>query len=185
MNASEESHRDYSRAARHIQSLLLQVRSIDLEEPTGYGSPNKLLGKLQVTDVVIEPTSYVPAIPILAEPRTFTAIIPANKAIKVAKAIKEKYEIELGKVQNRLPLTLGIVFAERRTPLPAILDAGRRMLKQSTDDETWTIDKVDAADPQKVKLTVKRDGQTILITVPTVMGDGKTEDALVPLLAAQ
>jgi len=179
LNVPEESHNDYSSAARHIQRHLLHTRSFDLEEPTGYGSPNKLLGKFQVTDVVIEPTPYVPAISLLTEPRTFMAIVPADKAIEVTKAIKAKYEKEMGKVRNRLPLTLGIVFAERRTPLPAILDAGRRMLKQPTDGETWTIDKVDPY-PQKIELTMKKDGQTITIAVPIMMGDGKTKDVWYP-----
>ncbi|HEY4036888.1 MAG TPA: CRISPR-associated protein Csx11 [Ktedonobacteraceae bacterium] len=183
LNAPKESRRDYLSAATYIQDLL-QNRLIDLEEPGGYrpyGSTNNVLGKLQITDVIIEPTPYVPAISLLTEPRTFMAIVPADKAIEVAKAIMTKYEKEMGKVRNRLPLTLGIVFAGRRTPLPAILDAGRRLLKQSTDDETWIINEVDrSARPQEIKLTMKKDEQTIMITVPTVMGDGETKDVWYP-----
>ncbi len=101
----------------------LQVgQYISVEEPTGYGSPNKPLGKLQITDEVIaEQTPYIPAITILTEPRTFMALVPADKALNVAEAIRAKYEQEMSKVRNRLPLTMGIVFAGRRTPLPAIL----------------------------------------------------------------
>ncbi len=181
LNAPKESCSDYSSAAIYIQSLLRQARSMDLEEPAGYGNSNKPLGKLQITKVVIEPTPYVPAISLLAEPRTFMAIVPADKAIKVVNAIWAKYEEEMGKVRNRLPLILSIVFAERRTPLPAILDAGRRMLKQSTGDETWMIDKVDHhVYPQEIELTRTKDEQTITVKVPTLMGDGKTEDLWYP-----
>ena len=35
----------------------------------------------------------------------------------------------MGKVRNRLPLTLGVVYGGRRTPLASLLDAGRRMLR--------------------------------------------------------
>ena len=179
LGATKESASEAT-AGNYIRDELrkLQGVSLPIEEPTGYGSPNKVLGTLEI-QTVSEGSSYIPAISILAEPRTFMAIIPADKALGVAKAIREKYEKEMGKVQNRLPLTLGIVFAERRTPLPAILDAGRRMLKQPTDSEPWTIDKVDPY-PQKIELTMKKDKQTILVTVPTVMGDGETKDVWYP-----
>ena len=119
---------DYSLAAKDLPDYL-KGKSFPVEEPTGYGSQNKLLGTLHISEVMPETTPYVPAITILTEPRTFMALVPADKAMDVASAIKGKYETEMGKVRNRLPLTLGIVFAGRRTPLPAILDAGRRMLE--------------------------------------------------------
>jgi len=38
----------------------------------------------------------------------------------------------MGKVRNRLPLHLGVVYAHRRTPLRAVLGAGKRMLRSLT-----------------------------------------------------
>ena len=68
------------------------------------------------------------------------ALVPADKALDVAQAIKTKYETEMGKVRNRLPLTLGLVFAQARTPLAAVLDAGRRMLKRKPQEQDFTIE---------------------------------------------
>jgi CRISPR-associated Csx11 family protein len=200
MQTNDYDH-DNSQAAKDLLDYL-SGKTFTVEEPTGYGSPNKPLGTLQITGVTIENTPYVPAIPILTEPRTFMALVPANKAMDVAKAIKVRYEEEMGKVRNRLPLTLGIVFAERRTPLPAILDAGRRMLKQSTESGTWKVESIDkSAWPDHVTLTLRKispsqdqdqqsqdqdektpeqNRQTLTLEVPTIMGDEMTEDVWYP-----
>ena len=185
LNAPEQYQKDYCTAAMYVRDLLRNGGPFDVEEPTGYGSPNKLRGKLRITDVTPEMTPYVPAIPILAEPRTFMALVPASKALDVAKAIKTKYEVEMGKVRNRLPLTLGLAFASSRTPLSAILAAGRRMLKQPIENEFWEIKKIEpphAPDswPDEVTLTLEREGQSLQVRVRTVMGDGKTRDDWYP-----
>ncbi|MGI9057473.1 MAG: CRISPR-associated protein Csx11 [Ktedonobacteraceae bacterium] len=172
---------DYKAAAEYIQSLLPEGELLDIELPTGYGSSNKALGKLRIKKVEVETTSYTPAIPILAEPQTFMALVPADKAIAVVDAIKEKYEREMGKVRNRLPLSMGVVFAGSRTPLPAILDAGRRMLRHPTASETWNVAGVDKGEwPLKVSLTLKKGERTIELVVPTIMGDQITEDVWYP-----
>lgn len=139
LNAPEGFQKDYCTAAMFVRDVLLKKGEFDVEEPTGYGDPNKLCGKLKIKNVVSEPTPYVPAITILAEPRNFMALVPANKALNVVEAIKAKYEIEMGKVRNRLPLTVGVVFAGSRTPLAALLDAGRRMLKFKSEEKKWKV----------------------------------------------
>ncbi len=152
-----------------------------IEEPTGYGNPNKVLGTLHIDDVSVENTAYVPVVPILTEPSSFMAIVPADKALSVANAIKNKYEKEMGKVRNRLPLSVGIVYAGSRTPLPAILDAGRRMLKQPVEAEHWeVVTSTGKLHPEMVTLELKQNETTLIIEVPTIMGDGITEDVWYP-----
>jgi hypothetical protein len=135
------------------------------------------------------PERYVPAIPILAEPRTFMALVPAKSALAVAQAIKAKYEREMGKVRNRLPLTLGVVYAGRRTPLAAVLDAGRRMLsRRPMADSRWQVAAgVELQDiapddgwPKRVLVSLRRDDRQIHVKVSTVMGDGDTRDVWYP-----
>jgi len=183
LGASKAEYENDSQAAEYVQGYL-EGKTFDIEEPTGYGSSNKALGKLKVTAVKPENTSYVPAVPILKEPRTFMALVPADKALQVARAIKEKYEDEMGKVRNRLPLTLGVVFAGARTPLPAILDAGRRMLKQPIEPTQWQVKAVDLhLYPEKVLLTLGpgQGGEPSLpLDIPAIMGDGETEDVWYP-----
>jgi len=182
---AEYEDKDDSKVAGYIRGGL-KGKSFDIDEPTGYGSPNKPLGKLHITDVTFDYIPYIPAIPILAEPRTFMALVPADKALQVAEDIKQKYEREMGKVRNRLPLTFGIVFASRRTPLPAILDAGRKMLRQLSKNESWEVTNIASpcpccnSWPSEIKLTLQREKQTLSVAISTVMGDGKTEDVWYP-----
>jgi len=141
--------------------------------------------------------AYSHAISILAEPRTFMALVPADKALEVVKAIKIKYEREMGKVRNRLPLHLGVVFAHRRMPLRSILDAGRQMLKQKAlgNHDTWTVKSIvrgvlpsekaalaDGSNQFKCTATVEieRNGRSLTWYVPLKMGDGQTEDLWYP-----
>lgn len=139
LNAPEESCTDCSAAATYVRQRLIENGPFAVEEPTGYGSPNKLIGTFRISSVEQEFTSYSPAISLLTEPRIFMALVPADSAMNVAKAITKKYVGEMGKVRNRLPLTMGIIFSGSRTPMTAILDAGRRMLKQLVNEEPWTL----------------------------------------------
>jgi len=170
-----------------------------LEEPTGYGGTNRDLGAITVDTVERIEQPYPPVIPILAEPRTFMALVPARHALDVACAIKTKYEREMGKVRNRLPLHLGIVYAHRRTPLRAVMDAGRRMLKQKALDPVgeWRVaEKVTKqtgslprgltdgthqfAEWYAVRLENRTLDRSLTWYIPAVMGDGQTEDAWYP-----
>lgn len=141
--------------------------------------------------------AYSTAIPILAEPRTFMALVPADKSLEVIEAIKTKYEREMGKVRNRLPLHLGVVYFQRRTPLRSALDAGRQMLtyKSPDDKQLWQVqstskgqlpnEKKDLANGTKqfdetITLSLTQDDRTITWHVPNRMGDGNTPDVWYP-----
>lgn len=167
---------------RPVHEVLQKGTTLTIEEPVGYGGKNKDWDKIAITDAQPLPGEYTPAIPILAEPRTFMALVPADRALEVVKDIKAKYEREMGKVRNRLPLTLGAVYFGRRTPLAAALDAGRRMLRrpgQTVQAEVAAISSVKPW-PKKIALTLKLGEREIVVSVPTVMGDGKTEDCWYP-----
>lgn len=154
---------------------------------------------IEIADIDYQDTAYATAIPILAEPRTFMALVPADKALDVVSAIRAKYEREMGKVRNRLPLHLGVVYFQRRTPLRAALDAGRRMLKYelgSLKEEVWTVKSVDSngalPEPkqalangtqqfdQTIIVELAQHGRALTWCVPAVMGDGVTPDNWYP-----
>lgn len=154
-----------------------------LEEPAGYGNNTKVWGEVQVTAVQEIPDShYLPIIPILAEPRSFMALVPADRSLDILQQIKLKYEREMGKVRNRLPLHLGVVYFSRRTPLRAVLDAGQTLLKRTASAQSWCVKTVQqeapAADKQQqaITLTLERNGSTITWSVPVVMGDGSQDN---------
>lgn len=142
LGAKSEEYTNDEDTAEFVRQRLLN-QQVTIEEPTGYGSPNKLRGTLNISNITFDATEYSPVIPILAEPRTFMALVPADKSLEVVKAIQTKYEREMGKVRNRLPLHLGVVYFQRRTPLRAALDAGRQMLtyKSPTDKQLWKCDR--------------------------------------------
>ena len=182
--------------------------TLTIEEPTGYGAKNKNWGSIKIENVEpIQDSKYTPAIPILAEPRTFMAIVPADKALNLVSKINEKYEREMGKVRNRLPLHVGVVFAPHKTPLRTILDAGRRMMIEKTayvdgwkviekkviEKEYFTKDaellpETLCNDPhftECVRLKLTRDNRTAVWHVPLSMGDGKTKDNWYPYVFVQ
>ena len=182
------------------KKLKKEIRNtLTIEEPTGYGSQNKVWGTITIKKVTEIPESiYTPAIPILAEPRTFMALVPADKALDVVSKIKNKYEKEMGKVRNRLPLHLGVIYAPYKTPLRVILDSGRRMLKQTSPTaDGWRVSALSDALPlpdalktyshfKKYRcLELKKDGHCAVWYVPLMMGDGKTGDIWYPYVFVQ
>ncbi len=165
-----------------VEKVVLPGHKYYLEEPTGYGGANARRGIVAVDTVERIEQPYAPVIPILAEPRTFMALVPANRALAVVKAIKTKYETEMGKVRNRLPLTLGVVYAGRRMPLASVLDTSRRLLRR--DSQTVQAQVLDKSSvdpwPSVTTLKLKVGERDIPIAVPTVMGDGVTHDVWYP-----
>jgi len=78
-----------------------------------------------------------------------------------------------------LPLRLGLVYFRRRTPLTAVLDAGRRFLNMPPDWEEWKV----SADGFPVEFSDDR--RRFIHDYPAVMGDEETEDQWYPNLLLQ
>ncbi|NJL05796.1 MAG: hypothetical protein HC911_13000 [Chloroflexaceae bacterium] len=157
-------------------------QNLNIYEPGGYGQARAL--KLVAENCTIaEAQSYTPYIPLVTEPAIFLALVPASHALAVATAIKAKYDSEMGRVKDRLPLHLGIIFAPRRTPMRALLDAGRTMLKFPFAWEEWHVD-VATKDPAQPyhHVTLTRNGQSLTWHYPAKMGDGTTSDQWYPYL---
>jgi CRISPR-associated Csx11 family protein len=176
--------------------------NIKIQQPSGYGMKHKELGVLRDVKAEIlkddqdKPQSYSPIIPILTEPRIFMALVPARKALEVLIKIKERYEAEMGKVRNRLPLQVGIIYFHRRIPLRAALEAGRQILKVPVSDYEWRV----AEQPQKrreaevpdylkirrqhfktwYEVRLERKGKQVVWSIPLKMGDGTTDDIWYP-----
>lgn len=175
------------RLGKPLREYFQPGNSFMLEEPAGYGAKNKEWGEITIEQVNELPEEYLPIIPILAEPRTFMAIVPANRALNIVKAIQAKYQRELGKVRNHLPLYLGVVYFGRRTPLFAALDAARAMLDSchsTVKSEPWKL----ASNPQP-----SADGRILTLAfengivwqVPVTMDDRQTKDLWYPYFALE
>lgn len=206
LGAEESIYRDSAAAAIFVEDYLRDKYIKNDHEPilrnpdasSGMGKANLLLG-MRIKEVEYQEVQYAVTIPILAEPRTFMALVPADKALDILKAIQLKYEREMGKVRNRLPLHLGAVYFHRRTPLRAALDAGRAMLQPRTfgTGDVWTV-QADAMggllpDEKKalsdggnhqfqktISINLARNGNGFTWLIPAMMGDGSTEDNWYP-----
>ena len=173
----------------------------EILEPGEYGRPGRTTGRLILSEMNTDTPKYTPLIPILAEPHTFMMLTPADKAMDIVQAIKAKYEREMGKVRNRLPLHLGVVFAPRRQPLRALLDAGKKMLNQPATPLVWNVrcaarKQIDRGDRLPQAFRQDQNGQfkewyeihmehpqkdkMLTWHVPACMGDGQTEDHWYP-----
>jgi hypothetical protein len=110
----------------------------------------------------------------------------------------------MSKVHDRLPLHLGLVIARRRTPLRAVLEAGRAMMRSEAQGEgaagweEWAVadepvEKSTDEAPDYLRsdnlhfsqwrhVALKRNGREMRLRVSTVMGDGRTDDVWYPHL---
>lgn len=116
--------------------------------------------------------TYQPFLVLLASPDQFLALVPAIDALEIAERIRAEYVRQFGKVQNRLPLFLGLIFFPRKTPLTAVMEAARRMLNTPFKEERWTVKEVN-------NNTIKF-ANDVEWNVPVVMGDNVTEDLWYP-----
>jgi hypothetical protein len=126
--------------------------------------------------------TYTPYLRLLASPDQFLALVPAAAALEIAKNIRQEYQKQFGKVQNRLPLFLGLVFFQRKISLTAVMDTARRMLDGAKlNREEWQVEcSCPSEDAQRRYLRLSREQQRIVFEIPVKMGDGQTDDLWYP-----
>jgi len=129
--------------------------------------PSAVLASSRIEGIEIESCNYSPVIEITKDPERFMVLVPADKALEAAKKIKEKYEKEMGKVRNRLPMNLGIVYAGYHTALPAIMDAGRRLIQIDNKEKEWILTK----QPEEYSNYFKLYFEDQVWKIPSKMGD--------------
>ena len=72
---------------------------------------------------------YFPYRALLASPVVFMAIVPGSVALDLAQKTSAEYNKRFSKVKGRLPFSLGLVFFQEHTPMFAVLDAAKRMVR--------------------------------------------------------
>ena len=155
----------------------LVTQSLKIMEPSSYGNDSVPLGVIKFI-MTQDLGTYRPTISILEEPATMLTLVPADAAMKLAADIKGKYEKEMGKVRDRLPLHIGLVFFPHQTPIRAVLSAGKSMLKIEDNFRPWGVSKVKEF-ANAVEITFLNG---VTWNVSTVMGDGNTKDEWYPFL---
>ncbi len=147
--------------------------SVSLEHPE-----TKQQSEFQIQAIRKAPDAfqrYHPYLPLPASPDQFMVFLPAAEALKIVRKIQKEYAEQFGKVRNRLPLFLGLIYFERKMPLMVVMDAARQMLEQPVpaNSEPWTVHHVDGSGHVEFENGISWD-------VKTVMGDGSTEDIWYP-----
>ena len=152
--------------------------TLQVLEPSAFLNSGQPLAKV-VIERVEKLNGYLPAIPLLAEPSVCLMLVPAEKALALAQDVKREYERQMGRVRDRLPLYLGLVFCHRRTPVRAVLEAGRAMLKMSAGKEWegWRLVGKPPTSPTVCNLTFDNG---ITWRIPVIGGDGTTKDEWYP-----
>lgn len=148
-----------------------QGDTISLEHPE---TKQKARFQIQASRAAPAPFDrYQAFLPLLTSPDQFLAFVPAADALDIVAEIRKQYGEQFGKVRNRLPLSLGLVFFPRKLPLMAVMDAARQMLVAPVNSELRTVGSVDRNGHVEFE-----NGRTW--HVPTVMGDGTVEDLWYP-----
>lgn len=145
-------HTDEIEPPERLRRLL--KGELEVRENSEYLKPSRNLDiRFTVAEVLEELPPYTPFVRILVRPDTYLAIVPGDKVLTIVQKIQRRYVQEFGKVRDRLPINLGLVFAPRRTPMRAVLDAARSMLKvhEKVRWEEWELEQ---ADPEDGKQTV-------------------------------
>lgn len=127
---------------------------------------------------------YTPFLPLLSSPDQFLTLVPAIDALEIAKKIREEYTKQFGKVQNRLPLFLGLIFFPRKMPLFAVMDTARRMLDAPLEEEPWRVEcyrpDADGNEYKYQHLRLSQGKQRLIMEFPIKMGDNTTNDIWYP-----
>lgn len=138
------------------ESRTLEVAS--LREPAGLGA-------------------YAPVLVLDASPARFRILVPLSAANACVDVAVRKWEEELARVWDRMPLRVGVVAFSRTTPLPAVIEATRGVEEHLADGgiELWRV--VDARSREGVTaLSLARpDGQRELVVVPVRLSDGRAD----------
>lgn len=147
----------------------------DVRESSEFQKAGELVGRLRIHRVERLGDPYEPSILLLTEPEVCMALLPADKALDLVRQAKREYEEVMGRVRDRLPVHLGLVFFLRHTPIRAVIDAGRAMLDMGSGEpwEGWKlVVKDNASDPSVCRLVFDNG---ISWRIPVITGSGEPD----------
>jgi len=120
---------------------------------------------------------YHPLIVLDRSPSRFRLLVPLDTADACVLAAVEKWEAEMARVWDRLPLRVGIVAFPRKLPYQAVVEAARNV----EDDlarfewETWRVCDVRTLDGVTALSVIRPDREHQLVTVPVTLRDGRPD----------
>lgn len=163
---------------REQKADALNGTSIEL---TGDDGKARTLTINQASEATERLGTYSPLIVLEQSPERFRVLVPLSIVQACIQQALSKWEAELGRVWDRLPLRVGVVAFPRKTPYQAVVEATRNIedALAANPSETWRV--VDTRTRQGVTALsmVRPNREPELVTVPTCTADGR-EDTFYP-----
>lgn len=187
----------------NILKEALKEGEFELRIPSEYGRASRRieLSREMEFDVIIEKDSeYYPYILILSEPSLFIVLVPLESAWEILMKIKKEYVIWFSKVQNRLPIKLGLIGFKRKFPLYIVLDAVKRFLSEEFEVsskifEVTNFQSLSKEESRKMfdnrlgdqvyKLELRNKDKRIIVHVSCSLGDPDLEDKFYPFFVIE
>lgn len=148
------------------------------------GSPRPLTAENIDTPATLG--TYAPVILVDRSPECFRVLVPLSAVNACVDAAVAKWEVEFGRVWDRMPLRAGVIAFSRTTPFQAVNEAARNLeaapVAQAT--ETWRVCARDARAGLVALSLARDDGGTELRTIPAALPDGRT-DVFYPYVAVE
>ena len=147
----------------------------------------KIIGNFKVK--IKEEKEYYRYRKIITSPTGFMVIIPANKALEISQKIVEKFYQDFSKVLGKISLNIGIVFAQRKMPMFAVLDTAKRVINEFSflekGPKTAFVNMECAYLKNHEILPLKLDGKDIFWKIDTKLGDKENEDRYYPYFISE
>jgi len=130
--------------------------------------------------------AYPPLIVLDQTPARFRILVPLSAANACIDAAVRKWEEELARVWDRMPLRVGVVAFPRMTPFQAVIEAARSVDEQLGDGDTewWRVVEARTREGVTSLSLVRPDGDRELVVVPSRLPDGRV-DAFYPFLRTE
>ncbi|MBO8141205.1 MAG: CRISPR-associated protein Csx11 [Firmicutes bacterium] len=153
-----------------------RLKGLRLELESDKGDRSTLtIGKVSVPSNL---GSYSPLIVLDRRPERFRVLVPLQAAPACIDAALKKWRDEFAPVWDRMPLRFGVVAFSRMTPFQAVIEAARNLedALSGPAEETWSVMDCQVRNGIAALLLMRRDGTREIVTVPTVLPDGRVDE---------
>ena len=136
--------------------------------------------KLTIDQVIEAPApldTYHPLVVLDRSPARFRLLVPLDAAEACVQATLDKWETEMARVWDRLPLRVGIVAFPRKLPYQAVVEAARSMEDDlaRSEQETWRVCSACTLAGVTALSVIRPDREHQLVTVPVALRDGRPD----------
>jgi len=121
--------------------------------------------------------AYSPVLVLDRSPTRFRILVPLAAANACVNVAVEKWEEELARVWDRMPLRVGVVAFSRMTPFQAVIETTRNVEEHLAEGgtETWRVVEARSREGVTALSLTRPDNQRELAVVPVRLPDGRAD----------